>query len=582
MRSRYLFRKALLLVVLLSTAVSAQKLEYNRHEPLEYTRRELSVQQPPGSATGVKVNAPPPVPSSNLVMPVGIPEPDWDLSLTVADVHGSNDYSTHWIDNTAGNCSDSGNGTQSVPRCTIPSLSALSAGDVVRICGGPYTGSTITIGGSGTENNPIFVRGCSNASRTNFQRRLQIVTTSSYIYVEFISWTTVGDLIFTSRPTAGTSANINHIVLRYSDGTGTGVRTGGSAVSAGRASSDTVFTPRVTDIAYHNVTLSEFGDWEALAENDVHCFSGGWAMDRWWVLYNEAFHCSGDSIQIGHGQNQTDGTGSRLIYIGGNTFHENGENSIDIKQIHDMVISSNNLYGPHNSAIDGNQCIVIHYGPTSGQGAYNVWTINNWIHDCRIAVSLSGNLATKPSYFVGNLIEDLSDNGTNGGDGSPPEGFSTSTGGGAYGIFQNTFRDISGAAMDLSSTASSMDLGGNLVLNVTSHLLMSNQPTSPTSTNDYFYQGGGNVTINWRGTSYTSSATWDAAQAAVTGALNSTVDPLINADGTLQAGSPAINAGMNMSSLETTYQSEFGASLLFDRNGNPRPNGVWDVGAYER
>ena len=49
------------------------------------------------------------------------------------------------------------------------------------------------------------------------------------------------------------------------------------------------------------------------------------------------------------------------------------------------------------------------------------------------------------------------------------------------------------------------------------------------------------------------------------------VNPLLNSDGTLQAGSPAIGAGPNFSSIFTT-----------DKTGNPRPaTGAWTIGALE-
>ena len=48
----------------------------------------------------------------------------------------------------------------------------------------------------------------------------------------------------------------------------------------------------------------------------------------------------------------------------------------------------------------------------------------------------------------------------------------------------------------------------------------------------------------------------------------------------LQVGSPAIDAGLDMSSVATTFRTAFGTSLLTDRAGTPRPNGVWDIGAY--
>jgi hypothetical protein len=53
-------------------------------------------------------------------------------------------------------------------------------------------------------------------------------------------------------------------------------------------------------------------------------------------------------------------------------------------------------------------------------------------------------------------------------------------------------------------------------------------------------------------------------------------NPLINAfpTATLQAGSPAIAAGANLTSLRQTF-------LNSDKNGTARPStGAWDVGAF--
>jgi hypothetical protein len=56
-------------------------------------------------------------------------------------------------------------------------------------------------------------------------------------------------------------------------------------------------------------------------------------------------------------------------------------------------------------------------------------------------------------------------------------------------------------------------------------------------------------------------------------AFSSSTDS-VNNDYHLQAGSPAIAAGVNLSSLNLP-------GLDTDKDGNPRPSGMWDLGAYE-
>lgn len=517
--------------------------------------------------------------ASATVMPVGIPSPDWDIDATVLSEHGDDDYATHWIDSTSGSCTDTSNpaGTEATPRCTIPSLAALSPGDVVRICGGPYTGSTISVAGDGSSTDPIFIRGCSNESRTEMRRGFRISTAADYIYFEHFSFTTLNEALITATPS--TNVIINRIVIRDNDGTGLGTANGGSAMTCANDS----FDDSVSHCVFLRNTLHDFGDWTAASENDLHCFTAGSRTTHMWFLYNTAYHCSGDGVQVGHtglGRNYVN-----HIFIGGNTFYANGENGIDIKQIHDFVISSNEIYGPHGT-IDSNQCMVLHYGNTSGLGPYGGWILNNYLHDCRVGIATSGNLDTEPLCFIGNLFANLADNASDGG--GVVAIAHSNTGGGAHRIYHNTFVNITdaggGTAIVQTSSLTTLALGGNIVSNVTTrHLNVGSVGNIPTATaaTELYYQGGGNIEVIWRGSTYTSASAWDSAVADVTGALQA--DPLFTgaSDFTLQASSPAINAGVDMSSIETEFQTYFGTSLLFDIDGNARPNGVWDIGAYE-
>jgi len=85
---------------------------------------------------------------------------------------------------------------------------------------------------------------------------------------------------------------------------------------------------------------------------------------------------------------------------------------------------------------------------------------------------------------------------------------------------------------------------------------------------------GGNGLIQWSGTFLTTLA----QVRSVTGDESHGVqaDPLVNAfpTPTLKSGSPAIGAGVNLTSIGVTQ-------LNFDFTGAPRPSsGSWDIGAY--
>jgi hypothetical protein len=523
-------------------------------------------------------------------VPRALPAPPWNIWLTVEQQKGSAAYCDICINSANPSCTDTSNptGTFATPRCSIPTLSNLAAGTVVRFFGGTYTGSILSIGGSGTEANPIFIVGGAECGRytahtcdtaMDRQWRLGNGQNATWMYVQGFDFTSVADPALDIRPSVNTLA-IHHIVVRGNVATGTGTGTGAGFGVSGIAGAVTEYVAMIGNY------LHDFGDPDAAAENDLHCFTSSENTRYGWWLHNEAFRCSGDSLQIGHGDSQ-DTDAANHMYVGFNKFYQNGENALDFKQIHDIIVAENDLYGPHNSQIDGNQCLVIHYGPVSGQGLYNGWFINNRLHHCRAGNVSSANRDDKPNWFIGNLLYRLSDNATPA-EGSEAYAFSHSTSGGHENHYHNTIANVSGGFTE-DDAGQEHKYGGNIVANVNiaggfHHFFINSNPTV-TVEKELYYQAGGSPSISWRGTTYTSNTAWDTAQASVTGGI--TADPKFvdpdNDDYSLQADSPAIGAGVDMSTIEAAFQAEFGGgvTLLYDINGTTRPNGVWDIGAYQ-
>ena len=389
---------------------------------------------------------------------------------------------------------------------------------------------------------------------------------TSYLIIEGLLWTTVDESVCQLNPASNVA--LDHVAVRDCEFIGNGIDTGAGAC----CSYGTAFATQLSDLVWFRNKLHAFGDWTALVENDKHGFSGGVNATRIWHLDNEVYQCGGDALQSGHGFNQ-DTNPTTQLYIGGNTFYECGENGIDIKQVHDLVISTNNLHD-FPTDIDSGQAMVLHYGPTSSPptGCFNAWVINNWIHDTNIGITQSANRDTNPNFFIGNVFENITGAAVS----------HTLSGGGASRSFHNTIYNC-GVGNDFTSQITSLAIGGNIVMTATFHLRVDADPDTRTAVNELHYQSGSNLAISWEGTTYTSVAAWIAATTTGDGSLQD--DPLFTNAGshdfTLQTGSPAIDVGVDMSSYETLFQASFGVTLLKDRAVTARPNGVWDMGAYE-
>jgi hypothetical protein len=499
----------------------------------------------------------------------GIPAPPFGVNETVANLFGDTDYYTHWVDSTAGNCSDAGNGTPSVPRCNLPTISSAAAGTVVQVRGGPYTlSANYTVGGTGTAANPVVLRGPTYAGRitinTNGTRSL--VQSGSYSIVENVKLTNGDqDMVLLSG---------DHVVFRDSEvvGTNTTVDLAGCGICPASSSYAVVFRNLVHDL----------GDWTQPTDinSDLHCLGVSSNHTFTWYLANEVYHCGGDGLGNGHDANHT----THDFYVGGNNIHDNRENAIDLKEVHNFIISENTLHDQLDVDSAEGALVVIHYGPTTGDGPYNAWIINNLLYNAVYGIVSTNvqDVGTYPgSWWIGNVVYNMSAIGLN------PD-----RGGGTLRLYHNTVEGSAGGIQSGGNSATNVILEhGNIVSNLSGigaggfHFEVFNSTVRANSevSHELYYQNGSDLGISW-GATYTSVASWIAG--TVVGDNSLQADPLFtnaaSRDYTLQAGSPAINAGYDMSTVAATFTAAFGTSLLFDRAHTPRPNGVWDMGAYER
>ena len=493
-------------------------------------------------------------------MPVGIPTPPAILGQTRDETYGAGFY-TYWVNNLTGNDGTAGNGgkgTEAAPRATIPT--SLVAGDVVEIRGGPYTGTGLTWSGNGTAVAPIIIRGPSYAERVTISRVPQVG--GNYMIVENIK--------FNPALISDGTRLASYAVLRYCEFAGSGANEGGGTTIGPSDSQH--------DVIVHNCSIHDWGEWQATTQNDQHGLSAGNTSGQYnmWYLWNTLYHLGGDGIGNAHDADHA----PHDLFIGGNTSYDCRENAVDLKEVHDIVISENHFYSwvesPGGSSVGApGEAIVIHYGPDTGQGPYNCWILNNHVHDAVYGVAYSG--AQSANYVIGNVFHDC---GT---------GINPSRGGGNYYVYHNTCYNCPiGISQDSSSSIDSLEVHGNIVSQASSRHLEVYSSTVATNTNashECYYQGGGNVFIAWGDDSvnYSTVAAWISGTSDGDNSIQQNplfVNPGAN-NFALQESSPCRSAGYNMLSIAATFAANWSTSLLKDIAGTSRPNGVWDMGAYQ-
>lgn len=224
----------------------------------------------------------------------------------------------------------------------VDDLEDLPAGSIVEIPAGTYEASRIVISGAGTPCQPIFVRGAEGATPV---LRAEVRIAGSYIIVEGLDI----DLSANENHRVGFE-DTDHAVLRHSEVHGLDIRRNTTVVFLSGASHTVIWNNHIHDN----------GDFAASGEIDVHGIGAGGSWDIW-IVDNHIHHNRGDGMQFGHRAGNTLGR----IYVGRNDIHDNGENSVDIKEASDVIVSENVL---HDDTA-GN--VVFHDCPLNAALIYN-------------------------------------------------------------------------------------------------------------------------------------------------------------------------------------------------------------------
>lgn len=137
---------------------------------------------------------------------------------------------------------------------------------------------------------------------------------------------------------------------------------------------------------------------------DSHGIQAGSGSSYLWIVDNELYNNHGDAFQ---GCHQCFDSPPHHVYIGRNVMHEDRENAIDLKTIHDVVVSSNRMYGYASSSSSSGDVIVVGsngYDASIGQGPRRVWIVNNELSNSATGIRVEG---AEDVWIMGNVFRDL-------------------------------------------------------------------------------------------------------------------------------------------------------------------------------
>lgn len=442
---------------------------------------------------------------------------------------------------------------------------SLPQGSYVEVHGSFNSDSTLTITASGASGNPVWVRGYSTATRPTMSRPVSVRGT--YVIVENMLFNTTDRTLWVS---AGSSASTDHVCIRNIEFAGPGVSAGNNAVISVSGSSS---YPTTNTVLYNNV-IHDFGDYTSGSENDYHGILPGAYAHYVWVLNNHVYHMGGDSIQVGQA-NYTVDQRPNYVYVGGNTFHNDRENAVDIKSASDVIISQNTMYGYVASSTSSGEIVVIHDDPTY------VWAMFNDIHDGLYGVITTG--ATN-MWSIGNVIHAIHHGGSSW-DGTSlyATGAALHMRGSTGGAIFNTLYDYD-IGLQIAS-GSGYRVQSNIFAGRAEATGMDVR-VEGSQTFDYnlLYGNAGQVRIGWGSTSPVTLATFQS-QTTQCDHCPSTADPQFYNTGAndfrIPSTSPAANAGV-MDAALTAFRDRYGIALDKDILGGARVTGAApDIGAYE-
>jgi len=468
------------------------------------------------------------------------------------------DTNTHYVDNTDPDCSDAGNGTVAVPRCTIPV--SLAAGDVVQIEGGPYAGSN-QLTATGTAADPVFIHGDGVISGISDNDHALEITASSHLIVDGLDFdgSTIarGDRGNGAFSIKGGSDHItvrNSIIHDYPEPYERADRPGQSRFFTNDVVADSNY------VAIVNNSFTDIGSYPPSYETGKHIIGGGTNTEWVWIVGNEFIRAAEDGIQI----MASAADPNRFWIIAGNRFESMGENAIDIKTGSHNIVSSNTVcdFQPvsfdNGSGSDGSAFV---FNNDNG-GPQESWLINNRTTTCSgwggtdgtVNVGFRMQSDSGTNYIVGNLFEETVGRGMYIGSSSVPV------------VEMNTvYRSGDDGILVNHSGSPGGSVVGNLVYDAGDDAINLNQTYMEGWARDnLLYDPDGPVDTKHVG---------DATNLV-------DVDPLLGSDYVPLPGSPAFAAVSPAPVSYGVFQTRYGMSIAEDLDGMARTD-PYTVGAYE-
>jgi hypothetical protein len=274
--------------------------------------------------------------------------------------------------------------------------------------------------------------------------------------------------------------------------------------------------------------IHDNGDVNVSSDQDRHGLKiGGTNI---WVIGNEFTRNSGDGVQVG-------GLGSQNsvqnIYIGGNTTYDNKQTGIWVKESRHVIVSSNLAYGHSPSGSSDGEGIGGQYD------SQYVWVIFNEIRNNTGGVGFksSKNGGGTKFYVVGNYIHDNINNNYDPG----------------YAGSRTAIASRNGADITIVNNTLDGNSGGINLMNTGGAYVYNNAITNMRHPNG--------IAINTSNSNQLRYSDYNATD-----------------------GDPVVDAGTAPYAAKNPYsifQAQYGLSILYDVQGNARPVGNWDIGAFE-
>jgi len=570
------------------------------------------------------------------VPPIGIPEPDFGIYETYRmydddsqagprnpDLdyreNAEGGYYTHYVDNTHPAATDVDNpyGSPGKPRMTLVSSSdslvssPLVPGSVVEVHGGPYDyvvkspssqGNTrLAVIGNGTREQPIFVRGLNSDNKPVFLQPIMVEAD----YIIFENLDAAG---FEAWPISWEGHEVNHVSIRNNEIHKEELR--GSGVSIGWPHGDNEeyqHPTRAHDIVVYNNEIHDMGkvnwdDWIGAGDpGDSYGVYVHHNAYKTWVVDNHIYNIDGAGVHLNTWHiDDASQFPPTLTYIGRNEIHHNRESCITAKVAHDTITSENKLYDIHKSIGAVATALVVESDHETVKYPYQkrAWHLFNEIYDSDRGVRV---LDSSDIYLIGNVIHDIVtvDSLTNdpwaAGGGYAVGGYRTRD----VTIYNNVIYNSDFGIVNAGNRVySELHIANNIIFNLTDNFFEqfseypyqiwigsgSGVPDRSTMNNNLLFQGEDPLHIGWN-LEYPSISDFQAGTGAGEGCVEADpefVAPQNNDFSLASSNSPAVDAG-----LESDVYAEFerlypdAGSICVDFDGNPRPLGEWDIGAFE-